>query len=157
MVTHNKTKIRIGKKNKDMAKKNKEKVRTKRTGLINYPAGDFLIRVKNCALAKKSQVTVAHSKFVLDIAKALKKQGVLRNVQSKDGRVNVELAYAKKEPVLIELKLVSKPGLRRYMSASDLSKVRGPSYFLVSTPEGIMTTIEAIKKNVGGEVIVEIL
>lgn len=137
--------------------KKKEGTKTKKIGLVNFPVGDFLIRVKNSALARKKRVSVAHSKFVLEMAKALKKQGVLRSVESKDGRINVELAYAKKEPVLIELKLVSKPGLRRYMGARDLSRVRGPSYFLISTPEGIMTTIEAIKKNTGGEVIVEIM
>lgn len=138
-------------------KKKKDEVRMKKTGLINFPAGDFLIRVKNCARAEKKHVSVAQSKLVLQLAKALKREGVLRSVESKDGRVNVELAYAKKEPILMELKLVSTPGLRRYMSASDLSKVRGPSYFLISTPQGIITTAEAIKKNVGGEVIVEIL
>ena len=140
-----------------MVKNSKEKIKVVKTGLINFPAGDFLIRVKNCARARKKHVSVAQSKFVLQLAKALKREGVLRSVEGKKGRVNVELAYVKKEPFLMELKLVSTPGLRRYMSASDLSKVRSPSYFLISTPQGIITTREAIKKNVGGEVIVEIL
>lgn len=140
-----------------MVKKKDKSIKKTKTGLINYPAGDFLIRVKNASLAKKRKVSVAHSSFVFELAKSLKKQGVLLNAQSKNRRVEVDIAYFKKEPVLIDLKLVSKPGLRVYMGARELSKIRGPSYFLISTPKGIITTKQAIKQNIGGEVIVEIL
>jgi small subunit ribosomal protein S8 len=86
----------------------------------------------------------------------LKKEGILTEVKKKDGTLMVKLAYRKKEPILMNLKLVSKPGLRIYMGADELSAIRKPSFLVLSTPKGIMTSFEAIKKRIGGEVIVEI-
>ena len=56
----------------------------------------------------------------------------------------------------MDLKLVSKPGLRIYMGADELAAKRGPSYYILSTSKGIKTSREAIKERIGGEVIVEI-
>lgn len=123
---------------------------------INYSIGDFLIRIKNAALAGNKEIGVDNTKFIENIAKVLKKEGILTEVKKKDGKLTVKLAYRKKEPVLIDLKLVSKPGLRIYMGADELSAIRGPSFFILSTSKGPMTSREAIKKRMGGEVIVEI-
>ena len=68
----------------------------------------------------------------------------------------MKLEYRKKEPTLIDLRLVSKPGLRIYAGADELSARRKPSFLVLSTPKGIMTCREAIKQRIGGEVIVEI-
>lgn len=57
---------------------------------------------------------------------------------------------------MINLKLVSKPGLRIYMTADELEKKKGPSIYLISTPLGIISARQAIKSRVGGEVIAEI-
>jgi small subunit ribosomal protein S8 len=123
---------------------------------INYSIGDFLVRIKNAALAGKKEFEVDNTKLIESIAKVLKKEGILTEVKKKDGILMVKLAYRKKEPILMNLKLVSKPGLRIYMGADELSAIKGPSFFILSTPKGIMTSFEAIKKRIGGEVIVEI-
>ena len=52
------------------------------------------------------------------------------------------------------LKRISKPGLRNYVSATDVPRVRGGlGIAILSTPEGIMTGIQARKKNLGGELV----
>lgn len=123
---------------------------------INYSIGDFLIRIKNTALAGKKEFEVDSTKLIESIAKVLKKEGILTEVKKKSGKLTVKLAYRKKEPTLMNLKIISRPGLRIYMGADELSAIRGPSYFVLSTPKGTMTSLEAIKQRVGGEVIVEI-
>ena len=123
---------------------------------VNYSIGDFLTRIKNAALAGKKEIEVDNTKFIENIAKVLKKEGILTEVKKKDGKLMAKLAYRKKEPILINLKLVSKPGLRIYMGADELSVIRKPSFLVLSTPKGIMTSREAIKQRMGGEVIVEI-
>lgn len=122
----------------------------------NYPIGDFLIRIKNAALVNKKDVEMRRTNLVEAVAKKLKNAGFLNEVKIKGDKLTISLRYVSKRPVLIDLKLVSKPGLRIYMSADDLEGVRSPSTFIISTPKGIMTTKEAIKQRVGGEVIVEI-
>jgi len=123
---------------------------------INYSIGDFLIRIKNTALARRKEMKVDNTKLIENVAKVLKKEGILTEVKKKDGKLVVKLAYRKKEPILIDLRLVSKPGLRIYMGADELSAIRKPSFLVLSTPKGIMTSREAIKQRIGGEVIVEI-
>ena len=65
--------------------------------------------------------------------------------------------YFRHEPVIQHIKRVSKPGLRRYAAASEMKLVRGGlGLMIVSTPEGVITSKEAKKRNVGGELLVEI-
>lgn len=125
--------------------------------MTNYPLGDFLIRLKNASLARKREVIVVKSKIVLSLAEKLKQLGFLSEVDKKDGFLEVKLTYQNKEPVLADVKLVSKPGLRVYMSADDLVKEKGPYILIISTSKGLMSGAEAIKKRLGGEVIARIL
>ena len=49
---------------------------------------------------------------------------------------------------------ISKPGLRKYSSSSDLPRVlNGLGIAIVSTSKGVMTAKQAKTENVGGEVI----
>ncbi len=123
---------------------------------VNYPVGDFLIRIKNTVLASNREFDVASTKFIKQVAKVLEKARYLEKVEEKDGRLTIRLAYHKKEPVLMDIKLVSKPGLRVYMAADELEKKKGPSVYILSTSKGVMTSREAIKHRLGGEVIAEV-
>ena len=138
-----------------MTKKKSKKIFVK-TGNITYPAGDFLIRFKNAAMATRSDVSAPHTKFVEAIAKVLKETGFASKVESKDGMVVVGVAKHSKKSLLMGLSLVSRPGLRVYMDASNLAKKKGPEIYIVSTNKGVMSSKSAIKKVIGGEVIAKI-
>ena len=122
----------------------------------NYPVGDFLIRIKNAAQAKNREVADSLTGKKLAIAKALEAADFIEDVKSKDGVLSLSLKFSHKSPVLMDLRLVSKPGRRVYYKLSDIEAKRGPSIFLVSTPKGILTTKEAKKVGMGGEIIAEI-
>lgn len=122
----------------------------------NYQAGDFLIRLKNAKLAGRKSVNMPTSKFVVAIAKVLQKQGILDKVENKAGILTVTLAYQKKEPVLLDIKIVSRPGLRVYKTLDQLRKKRGASIYILSTPKGVVSEKDAIKTGNGGELIAEI-
>lgn len=126
--------------------------------MTNYPIGDYLIQIKNAALANRREVAVPASKFIENVAKCLKRMGILEAVEVKDKKVISTLAVHRKAPVLMDLKLVSVPGLRKYMSIEGMRsrKRKNASSLVLSTPQGILSSSEAIKKNVGGEVIAEI-
>ncbi|QQS38957.1 30S ribosomal protein S8 [Candidatus Woesebacteria bacterium] len=123
---------------------------------VNYPIGDFLIQIKNASLAGNEKVSVAKTKYIKSVAEALKKERYLTEVVDDDGVITVTLAFHKKEPLLFGLKLVSRPGLRRYMSVDDLEKHRGPETLILSTAHGVLSSKDAIKLRVGGEVIAKI-
>ena len=124
---------------------------------IDYPVGDFLIRVKNAARARKREMVVSKTKAVKAVADVLKKEGILESVTEKKGELTVKIAFRRKEPVLLDLKLVSTPGLRIYMGIDELEKIRKPSILILSTSKGVMSSREALKVRLGGEVIVEVL
>jgi len=125
--------------------------------MTNYHIGDFLIQIKNAAMGKNHEVALVATRQEKAVAETLKKAGYLQDFSEKDGVLAVRLAYRDKEPVLSGLKLVSKPGKRVYMKVGEIGKKKGPSTLLISTAKGIMTSKEAIKLGVGGEVIAEII
>jgi small subunit ribosomal protein S8 len=123
----------------------------------NYTVGDFLITVKNAALANKKTIEVRESRMTKAVAEALLKLGFLSSVEVKDGLLFVSLAYKKKSPILSDIKLISKPGLRVYWDLKKLKEYRSPAVLLLSTSKGILSSKEALKEGLGGEVIAEVL
>ena len=107
-------------------------------------------------MAKNKELTVSSNKQIEAIAMALKKQGYLDEVKKEKDFIKLSLTFKNKRPFLTDLKLVSKPGLRIYMKVAEIEKKKGSSTYLISTPIGIITSREAIKERVGGEVIAEI-
>ncbi len=124
--------------------------------MTNYAIGDFLIQIKNAGMAGKKNVTARSTKLIESVADVLKKSGYLDSVTKEGENIVVSLRYHKKRPILVDLKLVSRPGLRDYRDADTLSSHRGISKFIISTPNGIMFSDQAAKKRIGGEVIAEI-
>ena len=124
---------------------------------MNYSIGDFLIRIKNASIAGKKQVIVTKTNLNLDVAKTLEKLGYLENVKVEKDDLVVNIVYQNKQPVLTDIKLVSKPGLRIYKSCDELEKEKKPTFTILTTSKGVLSKEEAIKQRVGGEVIAEIL
>ena len=122
----------------------------------NYPEGDFLIKIKNASMAKNKEVTAPANNQIFALAEALKKYGFLDTVKKGEGQVTVTLAFKNKIPVIMNMKLISKPGLRVYMGVDELETKKGPSTYLVSTPKGILSLRDTIKQRVGGEVVVKV-
>jgi small subunit ribosomal protein S8 len=131
------------------------KLKIKKT-ITNYSIGDFLIRIKNVAMAKNKEVVVQSNNQIIAAAEALKKMGFLDVVKNEKGILTATLVYKHKKPRLMNLKLISKPGLRVYMGVDELEKKKSPSILMVSTPKGIMSSLKAIKERTGGEVVAEI-
>lgn len=124
---------------------------------MNYPVGDFLIQVKNAALARKQEIVIANTKLIRAVADVLKDLGYVDSIKEDGGKLSIKLTYHRKKPLINRVRLVSKPGLRIYSGADDLEKEKGPSVFIISTPKGVMSSKKAIKKRLGGEVIAEVL
>lgn len=126
--------------------------------MTNYPIGDYLIRIKNAAIAGRHEVVVGNIKLIKATADVLKREGLLKevSVDKKENTIVSELKFHKKQAILINLKLVSKPGLRIYINRDELIKRRAASMLIISTSAGVMSSKEALKKGVGGEILAEI-
>ncbi len=124
------------------------------------PISDYLTRVRNAILANHRVVEIPASNLKKEITKILFDQGYILSYKFDDstvqGTIKIALKYNKetKEPVIKKIQRISKPGLRKYASSTELPRVlNGLGVAIVSTSHGVMTDKQARKENVGGEVL----
>jgi small subunit ribosomal protein S8 len=121
------------------------------------PISDMLTRIRNAQRALLPVVEVPHSRIKESIAHILKKEGYVADlaVEGKNIKtIKLKLKYQGKKSVIEGLRRVSRPGLRQYVGAREIPRVLGGlGVAVVSTPEGVMTGLQARKKNLGGELL----
>ncbi len=123
------------------------------------PIADMLTRVRNASAQRHSRVEMPTSRMKLEIARIMTEQGYVSGyevVQGEHGDVlRIELKYGRnRERVISGIKRVSKPGRRIYARKDSLPKVLGGlGTAVLSTSRGLVTSAEAKKLGVGGEVI----
>ena len=124
------------------------------------PIADYLTRIRNASAAKHRVVEIPASNLKKEITKILFDQGYILSYKFEDnaiqGVIKIALKYDKmtKEPVIKEIQRISKPGLRKYASSTELPRIlNGLGIAIISTSHGVMTGKQAKKENVGGEVL----
>ncbi len=127
--------------------------------MMNDPIADMLTRIRNAQVARHDTVTIPASNMKKAIAKILLDEGYIKSVENVNdglqGSIKITLKYLdKKQPVIVGLRRISKPGLRVYATCEELPKVLGGlGIAIVSTSHGVMTDRAARKENIGGEVL----
>jgi small subunit ribosomal protein S8 len=125
------------------------------------PIADYLTRVRNAVKASHRVVEIPASKVKKEITKILFDQGYVLSYKFEDdngpqGSIKIALKYDKltKDPVIKEIQRISKPGLRKYSSSTELPRIlNGLGIAIISTSHGVMTGKQAQAQNVGGEVL----
>ncbi len=126
---------------------------------VNDPLGDMLTRIRNAQMRGKSTVNTPASTLRGRVLDVLQSEGYIRGyekapTENGQGEFTISLKYYEGEPVIRELKRVSKPGRRVYMGVKEIPTVRnGLGVSIVSTPKGVMSDAAARSANVGGEVL----
>lgn len=127
-----------------------------------YLVSDFIIRLKNAALARRREVILPYSKLNKAIGQVLVKNNILSSVkeETQDGKkvLVATIIFEKRLAAFTDVEVISKPSLRVYAGADDKVSLvgRGLGTTVVSTNQGVMTGREAVKKGVGGEVLFKI-
>ena len=126
---------------------------------VNDPIADMLTRIRNACMARHATVPIPSSKMKIAIARILKSEGFIHDLEVQPGTprdtIVIRLKYTPdRQPVITGLKRVSKPGLRVYSGRADIPRVRGGlGLSILSTPKGVMAGHEAWQAHVGGEVL----
>jgi small subunit ribosomal protein S8 len=126
--------------------------------MITDPIADLLTRIRNAVKAKHDKTTISQSKLKLAILEVLKKNHYIvdyRVVEAEPvNQIEIQLNPTLKQ---IHMKRVSKPGQRVYLKRDTLKPVMsGYGIGVISTSRGVMTTLEARKSGLGGELLCEI-
>jgi small subunit ribosomal protein S8 len=122
------------------------------------PISDMLTRIRNAHGALLPAMDVPHSRMKESIAVILKREGYIVDYAI-DGKVagkkiTLKLKYDGRKAVIEGVRRVSRPGLRHYVGATEIPRVRGGlGTAILSTSQGVMTGVQARKNNLGGEVL----
>ncbi len=119
---------------------------------------DMLTRIRNAQTAGIEKIEMPASNILLAMAEILKEEGYIAAVKAYNHKghrfLRLTLRYEDGEPVIREIRRVSKPGRRVYSGAEDIPRVRrGYGVAVVSTSQGIMTDKKARAAKIGGEVL----
>ena len=124
---------------------------------MSDPISDMLTRIRNAGAAQLPTVELPHSRIKESVAKLLQQQGYITDVSVEGDtkkKLKMRLKFNGKKSVIEGLKRVSSPGLRRYVGATEIPRVRGGlGVAIVSTSEGLLTGQQERKKNLGGELL----
>lgn len=124
---------------------------------MSDPISNMLTSIRNATRVTLPTVEIPHSRIKESLAKILKSEGYVSEVAVEGKlpkKIKLNLKYQGKKSVIEGLKRISTPGLRRYVGATEIPRVRGGlGVAIVSTSEGLMTDSSARRKNLGGELL----
>ena len=128
--------------------------------MLTDPIADYLTRIRNASRAGHRVVEIPASNLKKEITKILFDQGYILSYKFDEdevqGKIKIALKYNRntKEPIIKKIRRISKPGLRKYASSDEMPRVlNGLGIAIVSTSHGVMTSKQAKRDKVGGEVL----
>jgi len=128
--------------------------------MVTDAISDYLTRLRNAISAKHKVVEIPGSNVKKAITQILMDQGYILNFKEikdeKQGIIKIALKYNNKtkDSAIMNLTRISKPGLRKYTGVDSMPRVlNGLGIAIISTSKGLITDKEAIKHNVGGEIL----
>ena len=124
---------------------------------MHDPISDLLTRIRNAGAAQHPSLLMPHSKMKESVAHVLKREGYLTEVSVEGDKLkslNLGLRYDGRKSVIVGIKQISTPGLRRYVRSTEIPRVLGGmGIAVVSTSKGVMSGKDAKKQNLGGELV----
>jgi len=127
------------------------------------PIADMFTRIRNALIVSFDTITIQYSNIKCEIAKILTNEGYINGYEIINDDLNKRyikliLKYdGEGNPLIENIRRVSKPSRRVYLKKKDIYKVlNGFGVLIVSTSKGLLTGKEARLRNLGGEVIGEV-
>lgn len=130
---------------------------------VTDPIADFLTRIRNGQMAGHRVIEIPASNLKKRLTEILYDQGYILKYRFNDGEgkgkqglIQIALKYDRdsRQPVIRKLERISRPGLRKFVKASELPRViNGLGIAIMSTSKGVMTDKQARAAHVGGEVL----
>lgn len=130
--------------------------------MMNDIIADSITRIRNASMRKLEVTKLLYSKIVESVVAVFQQKGYVESykIVEEDGKkfINVVLKYDERgNPVINELKRISKPGRRVYKGKDEIKRFKsGYGTLVVSTSRGVLSNDEAFKLGVGGELLCSI-
>jgi len=132
---------------------------------MSDPIADMLTRIRNGSRARHPSCDMPYSRIKQAIAEVLRDEGYIDSFEDRGEGISrvlrVHLRYAPggrgRDPIMMGIQRISKPGLRVYARATEIPRVFGGlGTAILSTPQGVMSGTRARRLKVGGEVLAHV-
>lgn len=126
---------------------------------VGDPVSDLITRIRNAQMRNRVTTRSPSSRLRLAVLKTLQDEGFIRGYSVSEGdsgfpEIEIELKYHEGRPVIREIARISRPGRRVYAKAGAIPQVRGGlGIAIMSTSRGVMTDADAVRSNLGGELL----
>ncbi|MCM8772408.1 MAG: 30S ribosomal protein S8 [candidate division WOR-3 bacterium] len=122
------------------------------------PIADMLTRIRNANAVSKTYVDVPYSKFKEEILKVLKEEKYIKDyevIQENSKKIlRVYLLYYGKRKAITEIKKISTPGRRIYVSKDKIPVIKNNyGIAVLTTSKGVMSNKKAKELGIGGELL----
>jgi len=123
------------------------------------PIADLLTRIRNANMARLDSFTCPKSNMKVRVLEIMQEEGYIKGFKvvttGKFDHINVQLKYLEgRDPVILGIKRISKPGLRQYVKHDQIPRIRnGMGTAILSTSYGVMADKDARRKHIGGELL----
>ncbi len=129
--------------------------------MVTDPIADLIVRIQNASARRSATVTIPYSQLKENIAHVLLKGGYVSAVEVKGKKIektiDISLIYLGDEPRVHGADRISKSSRRIYLKSKDIRPYKGGfGSYVLSTPKGVLSDVDARKLKVGGEVLFKI-
>ncbi|GIX04452.1 MAG: 30S ribosomal protein S8 [Planctomycetaceae bacterium] len=129
--------------------------------MMTDPVADMLTRIRNALQNRIAIVDIPHSRLKQGIAAVLQREGYIHSYEiiEEEGKphrtLRLELKYGPDgERVIQHIRRASCPGRRIYCGVTEIPHVlQGLGICILSTSKGILSSREAKRQRVGGELL----
>jgi small subunit ribosomal protein S8 len=126
----------------------------------NYTISDFISKLNVARKNRSKTIMTKPYRIVFELLAILESLGAIRGYHVvDDNSIEVVLKYDRTKMAFTDIKVVSTPGRRIYVSILELYKLkdRYPSeIFVLSTSEGLKLDIDCLRERLGGLVLLKI-
>lgn len=123
--------------------------------MVTDPIANMLTVVRNASSAGHDSVLFPASKIKASICKVLKDEGFIKSFKIiAKSPSDIKIKVVLKQDAIRGLVRISRPGLRNYVAYTNMTRVvSGLGISVISTSRGVISSREAKKIKIGGEVL----
>lgn len=125
--------------------------------ILTSTLSNFFSNLKNHSLSKKTILKQQKTKQIIQLVHLLVNEGYIKGYYlSEKNMIHIMLKYNQDQGVIHQIQQISTPGKRIYIKNKWLYKNNTPNLYIISTSKGFVTQNQALKLNLGGELICKI-
>nr|AYC64329.1 ribosomal protein S8 [Pseudochlorodesmis sp. HV01306a] len=122
--------------------------------MINDSISDFFTRVRNANLIRRKKVFIPNNRTNKSLGNILLRHGFIEDLTVASSQLILILKYKNNQPIILNLKRLSRPGCRLYVNAKNTPQIFGRlGVVILSTSKGILSDREAAHHKIGGEIL----